>query len=144
MDVYRLPLEGSTRRGAVASRSDRVLIYELPELRRHIVGCHREDIGGRCLLLQRLAEIGRALPQFVEQPRVLDSNDGLVRKAGKERDLPIVERTNLLAKDDDDANELVLREHRHAKRGPNATKLDRIDSNWMTFGVSLSRCEVGD
>ena len=84
------------------------------------------------------------MPQFVEQPRVLDSNDGLVRKAGKERDLPIVERTNLLAKDDDDAYELVLREHRHAKRGPNATKLDRIDSNWMTFGVSLSRCEVGD
>src|SRR5262249_19838005 len=35
-DVYRSPLEGSTRRDAVTSRSDRVLIYELPELRRHI------------------------------------------------------------------------------------------------------------
>src|SRR5437762_150892 len=28
-DVYRSPLEGSTRRDAVASRSDRILIYEL-------------------------------------------------------------------------------------------------------------------
>src|SRR5262245_63843655 len=35
-DVYRSPLEGSTRRDAVTSRSDRVLIYELPELRRHV------------------------------------------------------------------------------------------------------------
>src|SRR6516225_10208921 len=37
-DVYRPPLEGSARRDAVPSRSDRVLIYELPELRRHVVG----------------------------------------------------------------------------------------------------------
>src|SRR5262249_46963479 len=35
-DVYRPPLKGSTRRDAVASRSDRVGIYELPELRRHV------------------------------------------------------------------------------------------------------------
>src|SRR5437016_12853968 len=40
-DVYGPPVEGSTRRDAVASRSDRVLIYELPELRRHVVARHR-------------------------------------------------------------------------------------------------------
>src|SRR5262249_28238482 len=40
-DVYRSPLKSSTRRDTVASRSDRVVIYELPELRRHVVGRHR-------------------------------------------------------------------------------------------------------
>ena len=39
-DVYRSPLEGSACRDAVASRSDRVVVYELPELRRHVVGRH--------------------------------------------------------------------------------------------------------
>jgi hypothetical protein len=38
--TWRKRFGGSTRRDAVASRSDRVLIYELPELRRHVVGRH--------------------------------------------------------------------------------------------------------
>ena len=37
--------------------------------------CSTSD-GGR-LLLERLGEVSRALPQFVEQSRVLDGDDGL-------------------------------------------------------------------
>jgi len=40
-DVYRSSLEGSACRDAVAARSDRVAIYEVPEFRRHVVGRHR-------------------------------------------------------------------------------------------------------
>ena len=36
-----------------------------------------QHLGGRGLLLQRLAEIVGALAQLVEQPRVLDGDDGL-------------------------------------------------------------------
>ena len=36
-----------------------------------------QHLAGGSLLLQRLAEIVGALAQFVEQPRVLDGDDGL-------------------------------------------------------------------
>jgi hypothetical protein len=36
-----------------------------------------QHLRGRRLLLQRFAQIICALPQLVEQPRVLDSDDGL-------------------------------------------------------------------
>jgi hypothetical protein len=36
-----------------------------------------EHVGGGDLLLQRFAEIVSALAQLVEQPRVLDRDDGL-------------------------------------------------------------------
>ena len=39
-----------------------------------------QHLGGRGLLLQRLGEIVGALAQFVEQPRVLDGDDGLAAK----------------------------------------------------------------
>ena len=39
-----------------------------------------QHLRGRGLLLQRLAQIVGALTQFVEQPRVLDGDDGLRRE----------------------------------------------------------------
>ena len=36
-----------------------------------------KDFGGRGLLLQRFGEIVGALAQLVEQPRILDGDDGL-------------------------------------------------------------------
>ena len=45
-----------------------------------------EHLRSRRLLLQRLCEVGGALAQFVEQPRVLDGDDGLggkVRRAAR-------------------------------------------------------------
>jgi hypothetical protein len=46
------------------------------------------------LLLQRLAQIGRALAQLVEQPRVLDGDDGLVGESLKQRNLLIRKQIN--------------------------------------------------
>ena len=43
---------------------------------------------GRCrLMLQRLAQFRIALLQFLEQPHVLDGDDGLVGKGFEKRDL---------------------------------------------------------
>src|SRR5262249_22571271 len=63
-----------------------------------------QHLRGRSLLLQRLAEIVRALAQLVEQPSILDSDDGLAPKTGEQRDLLVIERLGLLAIDVDRAN----------------------------------------
>ena len=59
-----------------------------------------QHLGGRGLLLQRLSEIVRALAQFVEQPRVLDGDDGLGGEVLHQLDLLVGEGADLLAVDD--------------------------------------------
>ena len=46
-----------------------------------------KHLGGRRLLLQRLVEVARARLHLVEQPRVLDRDDGLVGESLEQRDL---------------------------------------------------------
>src|SRR5512144_3082155 len=64
-----------------------------------------EHVGGGRLLLQRLT-------QLVEQSRVLDRDDGLRGEVLKQLDLSRGEGAQLLAVDDDGADELVVLEHR--------------------------------
>ena len=52
----------------------------------------------RRLLLQRLGEVGRALAQLVEQPRILDGDDRLVGEGRDKLDLLVGERTHLVAR----------------------------------------------
>src|SRR5262249_56637086 len=56
-----------------------------------------EHVGGRGLLLQRLSEVVRALAQFVEQPRILDGDNGLSGEVRYQLDLLVGERPHLLA-----------------------------------------------
>src|SRR5262249_24157497 len=58
----------------------------------------------RSLLFQGLGEIGRALAQFVQQPRVLDCDDGLSGEVLNKRDLLVGKGTNLLAVDSNSAD----------------------------------------
>ena len=50
-----------------------------------------QDLGRRGLLLQRLGKIARARLHLVEQPRVLDGDDGLVGESLEQRDLRVGE-----------------------------------------------------
>ena len=84
---------------------------------------------GRGLLLQRLGEIVGALAQFVEQPRVLDGDHGLGGEVLHQLDLLVGERPDLLAVDDDGADQLVVLEHRHDEQRPRAAELDRGDGS---------------
>src|SRR5262249_4720933 len=72
------------------------------------------------LLLQRLS-------QLIEQPRVLDGDDGLIREIANQLDMPVRERTNLLAIDDDNADQHAVLEHRHGKPRAVATKFKTSD-----------------
>ena len=58
-----------------------------------------QHLRGRGLLLQRLAQIVGALAQLVEQPRVLDGDDGLGGEVLHQLDLLVGERPHLLAID---------------------------------------------
>src|SRR5262252_2058831 len=83
-----------------------------------------EDLGGRRLLLQRLAQIIGALPQLVEQPRVLDGDDGLRGEIRHEPNLLVAEGRRLLTKDIDRTDQLVLPQHWHGYEGSCAAKLE--------------------
>jgi hypothetical protein len=102
-----------------------------------------EHVGRGGLLLQRFTQIVRALTQLVEQPSILDGDDGLAGEIGEQGDLLVGERTNFLAIDDDDSNELIVFEHRHSDLGANATKLDCGDRRRVPFGINSCRCKVG-
>ena len=70
-----------------------------------------QHLGGRGLLLQRLAQIVGALAQLVEQPGILDGDHGLRGEVLDQLDLLIAERPDLLAIDGDGADQFALLEH---------------------------------
>jgi hypothetical protein len=74
-----------------------------------------------------------ALPQFGQQPRVLDGDHGLRSEVGHELDLLVVERTDLLAEETDDPDQVVVLDHRHAERGPNAGHFHGLDRPRMAL-----------
>ena len=57
-------------------------------------------------------EIGSALLQFIKQPRVLDGDDSLSGKILQQCDLPVGEKTNFLAVDEDYTNQQIVLKHR--------------------------------
>src|SRR5262245_50136291 len=57
---------------------------------------HAQHFGGRRLLLQRFREVVCTVTQLVEQPRVLDGDDGLGSEASHQLDLLVGERANFL------------------------------------------------
>ena len=65
------------------------------------------------LLLQRFAEIG-SLAQLVEEPRVLDGDDGLRGEVLHQRDLFVGERAHVLAVDDESPDQITVLEIRTA------------------------------
>ena len=74
------------------------------------------------------------LAQLVEQARVLDGDDGLGGEVRDQLDLLVGERPDLLAVDDDGADQLVVLEHRHASTVRCAREFDKA-----TTGGSPSR-----
>ena len=67
-----------------------------------------QDVGGRGLLLQRLREVVSALTQFVEQPRILDGDDGLRGEVRDKLDLLVGEQTHFLAGQEECTNHFAL------------------------------------
>ena len=79
----------------------------------------------------------RCVPQLVEQPRVLDGDDGLGSEVLYQSYLFISERPNFSAVDCDRADHLALLEHRHDDQCANAGKFDGSNIQWSTVKVTL-------
>src|SRR6516165_4328581 len=73
-----------------------------------------ENFGGGGLLLERFV-------QLVEQPRVLDGDDGLFGEILDQRDLLVGKRAHLLAVNTERADQLIPLEYRYRQYGPRAT-----------------------
>ena len=82
--------------------------------------------------------------QLVEQPGVLDGDDGLVGEVLHQLDLLVGERTNLLAIDADRADQLVLLEHRHGKTAVRSPRADVADEQRIAFQVGRFRRDIDD
>ena len=72
-----------------------------------------------------------ALTQFVEQPRVLDGDDGLRGEVRDQLDLLVGERTHFLAGQDECTNHFALVQQRNAQERPYAAKCDCRDGHWI-------------
>src|SRR6516162_2954842 len=95
-----------------------------------------QHLRGRGLPIQRLA-------QLVEQARVVDGDDGLTREARHQIDLLFGEGANLLPVNADDADHLVLLEHRNGEHGSSAAEFNTRHGNWVAFEVTLMCRRVG-
>jgi hypothetical protein len=98
---------------------------------------HLEHVGGGGLPLQRLA-------QLVEQPRVLDGDDGLLGEVADQLDLLIGEGAHLLPVDVDVADQLAFLEHRHQQQGAGTGQLDHRDGGRVAVAVGPLRCQILD
>src|SRR5262249_16991700 len=85
-----------------------------------------------------------SLAQFVEQPRILDCDDGLSGEVRQQLDLFIREGLNLVTVDAYDAVEFVVFDERHYNHGANATNLHRLHHSGITLDIRLSLRQVGE
>ena len=82
--------------------------------------------------------------QLVEQPRVLDGDDGLGGEVRDQLDLLVSERPDLLAVDADDADQAIVLEHRHDQDRSSATEISRRRQRGIALEIRRTRPHVGN
>src|SRR5262249_43459224 len=103
---------------------------------------HAQDLSSRRLLLKTFAQLSRSIPQLGQQPRVLDRDNRLAREVRNERDLLVGEWAGVMAMYGDDADELVLLEHRTSYYGANTGELNRRNPEWVAIEVALIQTQI--
>src|ERR1700722_4059560 len=103
-----------------------------------------EYLRHRRLPLQRLAQIVGALAQLVEQPRILDGDHGLGGEIRQQLDLFGREWANLLAKNAESADELILLEHWHDDKAARARNIDKPHNRRIAGCVTRLARNIGD
>ena len=116
------------------------LLQDRVEHRRQIAGRgvdHLQHLGGRGLLLQRLALLG-------DQSRILHRNHRLGGEVLQQCDLLLRERTHFLAIDRDVAEEVIALDKRHKDRTARAAQIDDRPSVGITGPIALSVLHIQD
>ena len=103
----------------------RGIFEQLPEDRVQFA-CRRADdlqhVGGCGLMLQRFAQVGGFRLHLFEQAGVLDGDHRLVGEGLHQIDLALGERAGLRSRQYQHAFDIVVPEHRHAKRPANSVQ----------------------
>ena len=107
-----------------------------------------EHFGGRRLLLQgfgeigcALGEVGRALAQFAQQPRVLNGDDGLISKGRHQLDLTGSKRTHRVSYQCNYTDWCSISQKRNAQGGASFSKLLKVQ---CVFGILADITDVND
>src|SRR3954463_7550516 len=90
-----------------------------------------QHLGGRSLLFQRLARFG-------QEPRAFYCDDRLRREVFEQRDLLVAERADLLAVNDDCADQCTILAQRHRDKRPGTGEVRDGATVWVTRTVSVS------
>ena len=98
----------------------------------------------RAKFLDRAAKFIGTLAQFVEQSRVLDRNNRLLREVLNKLDLLVGERAHLLAVNRDRADQRILLEHRDEHDCTSTAEVGDGNDRWITFEVSWPYANVLD
>jgi len=75
--------------------------------------------------------------ELIEQPRVLDSDNGLLRKVGDQFDLFVGKRAHILSEDRDGANEFVVLDHWNDEQRSDANNFDSNYDHRITLEIDL-------
>ena len=76
-------------------------------------------------------------PQFAEQPRVLDGDDGLVGEGTHQLDLALAERLYALARKSERADRLALPEQRHSQDRPYEALMRGLPGDVLIVGANV-------
>src|SRR6516164_400960 len=83
------------------------------------------------------------MTQLVEQPPVLDGDDGLAGEVPDQLNVPVGEAAHLLAENDNDADQLILLEHGDREHGAIAAELGTGDRDRITLEIELLIRNIG-
>src|SRR5262249_13116672 len=106
-------------------------------------GDHTQHLRSGRLLLQRLAQIVRTLPQLVEQACVLDGDDGLVGERGGQLDLLVGKRPDHFACQSEHSDQYPFPQQWHAKQRSVVAKLLCLEPSELRIREDiryLNRC----
>src|SRR6516162_7893739 len=117
----------------VSTRDDRVEDYIDIECRAESLA-HRPE---RPELPDRTREVLRAGFEFLEEPNVLNGDDGLVGERAEQVDLLDVELTGLGPTDGDRADRAPITQHRHGQHRAKAGHQGRVSDGELSVGQDI-------
>ena len=144
LEIGRRMAKKSQRRPAVRGNAGQRLSHLMSNRRRHRLQVHELVVPLTLQVRHRAAELIGALAQLVEQPGILNGDNGLGGKILNDVDLLVGEGTDFAAANRERADQLVVLEHRHSQRRAHARKLDGGNRRRAARGISPIRGQVGD
>ena len=81
--------------------------------------------------------------QLIQQPRVLDGDDGLIGKIGYQLNLAFGEWPHFLVINGDGSDQLIFFQHWYVDHTPIATQFDAFDHKWIALDIGLYGRHVG-